>query len=205
MIEAGKDDLIVLVGDLSYGKNTGVKHGPKQAGHWCKKAQKFSSNTPMIFVPGDHDSSLQDGDISTYVDCLTSPEGLSKASYKPVYEEYPYLYYTDISDGITTLRIVGTSIAFQEEESEPDSVQKYFRGYEKGKKNYRWLKKVYRDAYEKGHWVIHINHLPCIDMGKNQSFDKGCEDVVNLNIQEGVSVMLTGSSHNIWRTIPICP
>ena len=200
MFEAAKDDLLVLLGDLSYGKDTGVKHGPEQARHWCGKAQKFSNDTPMIFVPGDHDSRLQDGDIPTYVKCLTAPEELIKSSADSVYGEYPYLYYVDIGGGASIIRIVGTSIAFQEEESEPASAQKYFKNYEKGKKNYRWLQKTYREAYEKGYWLIHINHLPCIDMGKNQSFGQGCEDVVNLSIKEGVSIMFTGSSHNIWRT-----
>ena len=37
-------------------------------------------------------------------------------------------------------------------------------------------------------------------MGKNQSFGQGCEDVLNLNIDEGVNVFFSGSSHNIWRT-----
>ena len=37
-------------------------------------------------------------------------------------------------------------------------------------------------------------------MGKNQTFGQGCADVVNLDIEYGVNVLLTGSSHNIWRT-----
>ena len=154
----------------------------------------------MIFVPGDHDSNRQDGDIATYAECLTPPSGDMTAPQGDGYGMYPYLYYVDIVRGNAKLRVVATSIAFQEEESEPESAQKYFKHYEKGSANYNWLKETYREAREKDYWIIHINHLPCIDMGKNQTFGQGCEDVVNLNIEAGVNVLLTGSSHNIWRT-----
>lgn len=200
MREAGKSDLVVLLGDLSYGRD---KLAPiEQALHWCKAAKEVSNNTPMIFVPGDHDSNRQDGDIATYSNCLT-PTGSSTISSAPQtdgYGLYPYLYYVDVSVGNAKMRIVATSIAIQEEESEPAHVQKYFGGYEKGKPNYQWLKSVYQEAINQDRWLIHFNHLPCIDMGKNQSFGQGCEDVINLNIEEGVNIFLSGSSHNIWRT-----
>lgn len=197
--EAAKADLIVLLGDLSYGKDD-IKNGPEQASRWCDVAKTIANNTPMIFVPGDHDSNHQDGDIATYVQCLTPPNGISGKPQVAQYGQYPYLYYVDVIKDSVKLRVVATSIAFQEEESEPKNAQKYFHNYEKGSRNYRWLKDVYHQAQKKDYWIIHINHLPCIDMGKNQSFGKGCEDVVNLNVQSGVNIMLTGSSHNIWRT-----
>ncbi len=203
VLEAGQSDLIVLVGDLSYGRDK-LPTPQLQAKRWCDVARQVSNNTPMIFVPGDHDSNRQDGDIATYVECLTKPQantGINISS--PQYDnhgQYPYLYYVDVSKGDTTLRIVATSIAFQEEESEPAEAQKYFKSYEKGSDNYRWLSQTYDDARGKGYWIIHVNHLPCIDMGKNQSFGQGCADVVNLGVEYGVNVLLTGSSHNIWRT-----
>ena len=203
VLSAGKSDLIVLVGDLSYGRDK-LASPELQAQRWCDVSRKVSNNTPMIFVPGDHDSNRQDGDIATYAKCLTKPQGengvnISSPQSKG-YGQYPYLYYVDVNKGDTTLRIVATSIAFQEEESEPEEAQKYFKQYEKGNANYRWLASVYEEAREKDYWIIHINHLPCIDMGKNQSFGQGCADVVNLDIEYGVNVLLTGSSHNIWRT-----
>ena len=203
VLEAGESDLIVLVGDLSYGRDK-LATPQLQAQRWCDVARQVSNNTPMIFVPGDHDSNRQDGDVATYVDCLTKPQAnksinISKPQHDR-YGQYPYLYYVDVRKGDTTLRIVATSIAFQEEESEPTSAQKYFKDYEKGSTNYRWLEKTYAEAREKEYWVIHVNHLPCIDMGKNQTFGQGCADVVNLDIEYGVNVLLTGSSHNIWRT-----
>lgn len=207
--EAGKSDLMVLLGDLSYGRDK-LATPQLQALRWCEVAKEVSNNTPMIFVPGDHDSVRQDGDIATYVDCLTKPyrtfsstkRGDVQMSEPQVkrYGQYPYLYYMDVIKGGATLRIVATSIAFQEEESEPEEAQKYFHDYEKGSQNYRWLSQVYQEANDKGAWIIHINHLPCIDMGKNQSFGQGCADVVNLDIEYGVNILLTGSSHNIWRT-----
>ncbi|WP_426358337.1 metallophosphoesterase [Pseudocolwellia sp. HL-MZ19] len=200
MREAGKSDLVVLIGDLSYGRN---KLAPKeQALHWCKAAKVVSNNTPMIFVPGDHDSHNQHGDIATYRNCLT-PTGNNTVASAPQtdgYGLYPYLYYVDVTVGKAKMRIVATSIAFQEEEYEPAHAQKYFTDYEKDKPNYQWLKSVYQEAIEQERWLIHFNHLPCIDMGKNQSFGQGCEDVINLNIEQGVNVFLSGSSHNIWRT-----
>jgi hypothetical protein len=200
MREAGKSDLVVLLGDLSYGRD---KLPPKeQALHWCKAAKVVSNNTPMIFVPGDHDSNRQDGDIATYSNCLTPTGGdtITSAPQTDGYGLYPYLYYVDVTVGKAKMRIVATSIAFQEEESEPAHTQKYFTDYEKGKPNYQWLKSVYLDAIKQDRWLIHFNHLPCIDMGKNQSFGQGCEDVINLDIEQGVNMFLSGSSHNIWRT-----
>lgn len=203
VLEAGKSDLIVLVGDLSYGRDK-LPTPQLQAQRWCDVARQVSNNTPMIFVPGDHDSNRQDGDVATYVTCLTKPQanvGISISEPQhDNYGQYPYLYYVDVRKGDTTLRIVATSIAFQEEESEPANAQKYFKDYEKGSTNYRWLEKTYAEAREKEYWLIHVNHLPCIDMGKNQTFGQGCADVVNLDIEYGVNVLLTGSSHNIWRT-----
>jgi len=200
---AGESDLIVLLGDLSYGRDK-LPTPVLQAQRWCDVARQVSNNTPMIFVPGDHDSNRQDGDVATYVDCLPKPQGENGVRISEPqtqgYGQYPYLYYVDVNKGDATLRIVATSIAFQEEESEPDSAQKYFLGYEKGQGNYRWLEKAYQDAQDKGYWLIHINHLPCIDMGKNQTFGQGCADVVNLGVEYGVNVLMTGSSHNIWRT-----
>lgn len=199
MAEAGKDDLIVLVGDLSYGRDK-LKTPQKQAQRWCDIAKEVSNNTPMIFVPGDHDSKAQDGDIATYEKCLTPPRGDIGAPQTAGYGMYPYLYYVDVKSGGATLRIVATSIAFQEEETEPKVAQKYFKGYEKGQANYNWLKATYQQARENNYWIIHVNHLPCIDMGKNQNFGQGCQDIVNLDIESGVNILLTGSSHNIWRT-----
>lgn len=203
VLEAGKSDLIVLVGDLSYGRDK-LATPQLQAQRWCDVSRKVSNNTPMIFVPGDHDSDRQDGDVATYANCLTKPSANADVNISEPqhdnYAQYPYLYYVDVNKGGTTLRIVATSIAFQEEESEPAEAQKYFKEYEKGSANYRWLEKTYNDAKEKDYWIIHINHLPCIDMGKNQSFGQGCADVVNLGVEYGVNVLLTGSSHNIWRT-----
>lgn len=196
--EAGKTDLLVLLGDLSYGRDE-LPTPVEQAKRWCEIARTVSDQTPMIFVPGDHDSNRQDGDIATYSEYLTPPSGFIGQPEMAGYGEYPYLYYVDIERGNTRLRVVATSIAFQEEESEPERSQKYFQGYEKGERNYEWLKSVYSEARADNYWIIHINHLPCIDMGKNQSF-AGCEDILNLNIEHGVNVMLTGSSHNIWRT-----
>lgn len=200
MKEAGKSDLVVLIGDLSYGRD-GLP--PKeQAIRWCDNAKTVSNHTPMIFVPGDHDSNRQDGDIKTYSKCLT-PTGNNTIISEPKtngYGMYPYLYYVDVTVGDAKMRIVGTSIAFQEEESEPKQAQKYFKKYEKGSKNYAWLKSVYQSAKDENMWLIHFNHLPCIDMGKNQSFGQGCEDVLNLNIEQGVNIFFSGSSHNIWRT-----
>lgn len=135
-------------------------------------SKKVANNTPMIFVPGDHDSNRQDGDIATYVNCLT-PTGNSTIASAPKtdgYGLYLYLYYVDATVGKAKMRIVATSMAFQEDESEPAHAQKYFDAYEKGSKNYQWLKTVYETAKKEGMWVLHSNHLPCIDMGKNQSF-----------------------------------
>ena len=70
VLEAGKSDLIVLVGDLSYGRDK-LATPQLQAQRWCDVSRKVSNNTPMIFVPGDHDSDRQDGDVATYANCLT--------------------------------------------------------------------------------------------------------------------------------------
>ncbi len=194
---AAQHDLIAMVGDLSYG-DTGV--GVANAEAWSLLANSAAGDTPIIFVPGDHDSIAQDGDITTYANTLQEPSGgVISAPTTGDYGQYPYLYYVDmVRDGVG-VRVVGTSIAYEEPESEPADTQKYLSGYGEGSMNYNWLNDVYADAKGKGYWLVHINHLPCIDMGKNKTFDD-CEAIVNLDAQAGVNVLIDGSSHNVWRS-----
>ena len=82
-------------------------------------------------------------------------------------------------------------------------MQKYLKHqYAVGSENYKWVEAVYADAQKKGYWIIHINHLPWIDMGKNQSFVDS-QGMIDLASKYNVNVLLTASSHNIWRTKPL--
>ncbi len=194
---AAERDLVAMVGDLSYGE-TGT--GVANAEAWSQLANAAAGSTPIIFVPGDHDSIAQDGDVTTYANTLQKPSGGEiSAPSGGDYGMYPYLYYVDmVKDGVG-VRVVGTSIAYEEPESEPAEAQKYLSNYGEGSMNYNWLNDTYADAQSKGYWIVHINHLPCIDMGKNKTFDD-CEAIVNLDAQAGVNVLVDGSSHNVWRT-----
>lgn len=204
-------DLILMLGDLSYdGIDNDFKYNLKNAENWATKANTIVGNTPMLFVPGDHDSKNQDGDIMTYAKTLNFPSG-KKAVHPPsgklpehTYEgKYPYLWFNDIVKGATKVRVVATSVGFQESETEPIAVQKYLKHqYAVGSDNYKWVEAVYADAQKKGYWIIHINHLPWIDMGKNQSFVDS-QGMIDLASKYNVNVLLTASSHNIWRTKPL--
>lgn len=204
-------DLILMLGDLSYdGIDHDFDYNIQNAKNWAAKANKIVGNTPMLFVAGDHDSKNQDGDIMTYAQTLNFPSG-NKAVRPPTgkllghhYEgKYPYLWFNDIIKGETKVRIVATSVAFQESEAEPTEMQKYLKyQYAVGTENYKWVEAVYADAQKKGYWIIHINHLPWIDMGKNQSFVDS-QGMIDLASKYNVNVLLTASSHNIWRTKPL--
>ena len=98
---------------------------------------------------------------------------------------------------------MGTSVAFQESKTETIEMQKYLKHqYAKGSENYKWVEAVYADAQKKGYWIIHINHVPWIDMGKNQKFVDS-QPMIDLTSKYNVNVLLTASSHNIWRTKPL--
>ncbi|EDM43988.1 hypothetical protein SCB49_10372 [unidentified eubacterium SCB49] len=204
-------DLILMLGDLSYdGIDNDFEYNIQNAKNWSNKANKIVGDTPMLFVAGDHDSKSQDGDIMTYAETLNFPSG-KKAVRPPTgklegheYEgKYPYLWFNDIIKGETKVRVVATSVAFQESEIEAPEMQKYLAAqYAVGSENYKWVEAVYADAQKKGYWIIHINHLPWIDMGKNQSFVDS-QAMIDLASKYEVNVLLTASSHNIWRTKPL--
>ncbi|WP_182249459.1 metallophosphoesterase [Cellulophaga baltica] len=169
LTKGASHDLILMLGDLSYdGIDHNYEYNRNNAKKWASKANKIAGTTPMLFVAGDHDSKNQDGDIMTYAKTLNLPNGrkfvgiptgtVSKHAYKG---KYPYLWYTDIIKGAAKVRVVATSVAFQESATEPLEDQKYLKGkYAVGSENYEWVKAVYADAEQKGFWTIHINHLP---------------------------------------------
>ena len=204
-------DLILMAGDLSYhGRDGDTQYNIQNAKNWAAKANSIVDNTPILFVAGDHDSKDQDGDIITYANALNLPDGTNGvmpptgklAGYD--YEgQYPYLWFSDIIDGNVKVRVVGTSSAFQETKHEPIAVQKYLKNtYAVGSENYQWIEAVYADAKNKDYWILHLNHLPWIDMGKNQSF-LDSQGLIDLASTYGVNLLMTGSSHNIWRTKPL--
>ncbi|QWX85245.1 metallophosphoesterase [Cellulophaga sp. HaHaR_3_176] len=203
-------DLILMLGDLSYdGIEDNFDYNIQNAKKWSAKANKIVDNTPILFVAGDHDSKKQDGDVMTYANTLNYPKGgivmpptgrLSGYAYEG---KYPYLWFNDIIKRDIKVRVVGTSVAFQESDMEPLAMQKYLKSqYAVGSENYKWVEAVYADANKKGYWIIHINHLPWIDMGKNQSFVDS-QGMIDLASKYNVNVLLTASSHNIWRTKPL--
>lgn len=208
---AASHDLILMAGDLSYdGIDGEVDYNIRNAKNWAARANAIVGNTPMLFVAGDHDSKIQDGDIATYAKVLNYPDG-TNGVLPPTgtlagfdYEgKYPYLWFSDVINGDVKVRIVGTSSAFQEGDHEPASAQKYLKNtYAVGSENYQWIEAVYQDAKRKGYWLLHINHLPWIDMGKNQSFADS-QGLIDLASTYGVNILMTGSSHNIWRTKPL--
>lgn len=208
---ASQHDLILMAGDLAYhGKDNQMEYNIENAKNWSAKANTIAKNTPILFVGGDHDSNNQDGDILTYAEHLNYPDGtngvlppMGNIKDKTYEGKYPYLWYNDVIKEDVKVRIIGTSSAFQETECEPTEMQKYLKyTYAKGSENYQWIETVYADAKQKGYWMIHLNHLPWIDMGKNQSFVDS-QDLIDLAGKYGVNVLITGSSHNIWRTKPL--
>ena len=204
-------DVILMAGDLSYaGIDGDFKYNIQNAKNWAAKVNAIVGKTPVLFVAGDHDSRKQDGDIMTYANALNYPDGTDgvmpptgKLAGLDYEGKYPYLWFNDIIDGDVKVRIVGTSSAFQETSYEPTSMHKYLvNTYAAGSENYKWIEAVYADARDKGYWILHLNHLPWIDMGKNQSFADS-QDLIDLASTYGVNILITGSSHNIWRTKPL--
>lgn len=204
-------DIILMAGDLSYdGLDDNSEYNIQNAKNWAEKVNGLINNTPVLFVAGDHDSISQDGDIMTYVNSLNYPDGtngvLAPTGKLDGYDyegKYPYLWFSDIIDGDVKIRIVGTSSAFQESAHEPMSMQKYLKNtYAIESDNYKWIEAVYADAKNKGYWLLHMNHLPWIDMGKNQSFTDS-QGLIDLASSYGVNILATGSSHNLWRTKPL--
>jgi len=204
-------DVILMAGDLSYaGIDGDFEYNIQNARNWSATVNAIVGATPVLFVAGDHDSKKQDGDIMTYADALKYPDGTNgvmpptgKLAGHDYEGMYPYLWFNDIIDGDVKVRIVGTSSAFQETEYEPISVHKYLDNtYAAGSENYKWIEAVYADASNQGYWIVHMNHLPWIDMGKNQSFSDS-QDLIDLASTYGVNILTTGSSHNIWRTKPL--
>jgi hypothetical protein len=204
-------DIILMAGDLSYdGIDDDVEYNIQNARDWSAKVNAIVGKTPVLFVAGDHDSRVQDGDIMTYANALVLPDGTNgitpptgKRAGLGYEGKYPYLWFNDIIDGDVKVRVVGTSSAFQESPYEPVSMQKYLVDtYAAGSENYKWIEAVYADAKDKGYWILHLNHLPWIDMGKNQSFSDSL-DLIDLASTYGVNILATGSSHNFWRTKPL--
>ena len=204
-------DIILMSGDLSYdGIDGAFENNIQNARNWAEKVNAIVGTTPVLFVPGDHDSKQQDGDIMTYAGALMHPDGTNgvmpptgKIAGLDYEGMYPYLWFNDIVDGDVKVRIVGTSSAFQETEYEPTRLQMYLDNtYAVGSENYQWIEAVYADARDKGYWIIHMNHLPWIDMGKNQSFSDS-QGLIDLASTYGVNILTTGSSHNVWRTKPL--
>ena len=180
-IAARDDDFTLALGDLSYGSDSGEDD-------WCRfVARRVGRSYPFQLVSGNHESNGVDGDIDDFVQCLPNRlPGLVGTYGRQWYVDRP------AEDPLVRVVMVSPSLDFG-------------RGpwsYDEGTAHHEWLRSAVAGARAAGiPWVVVGMHKPCLSMGK-YSCDPGPE-VVDLLLDSGVDLVLTGHEHLYQRTRPL--
>ena len=180
-IAARDDDFTLALGDLSYGSDTGEDD-------WCRFVTRRVGRTyPFQLVSGNHESNGVDGDIDDFVRCLPNRlPGLVGTYGRQWYVDRP------ADDPLVRVVMVSPSLDFG-------------RGpwsYDEGTAHHEWLRSAVAGARSAGiPWVVVGMHKPCLSMG-NYVCDPGPE-VVDLLLDSGVDLVLTGHEHLYQRTRPL--
>ena len=175
------DDFTLALGDLSYGSP-----GTEQS--WCRfVTRRVGAAHPFELVSGNHESDGYNGDIDRFVRCL--PNRLPG-----LVGSYGRQWYVDQPADHPLVRVVMVSPALD-----------FGHGawsYDEGTPHHAWLEAAVTGARAAGiPWVVVGMHKPCLSVG-NYECDPGA-DVVDLLLDTGVDLVLTGHEHLYQRTRPL--
>ncbi len=172
------DDFTLALGDLSYGDDG-------EEGAWCRfVTDRVGASHPFELVSGNHESDGPNGDIDRFARCLPNRlPGLAGS--------YGRQWYVDQPAAHPVVRVVMISPALDFGHGE--------WSYAKGTPHYDWLRSAVTGARAAGiPWVVVGLHKPCLSVG-NYQCDPGA-DVVDLLLDTGVDLVLTGHEHLYQRT-----
>ncbi len=175
------DNFTLALGDLSYGDNG-------SEGAWCRfVTERVGADHPFELVSGNHESNGENGHIDRFAQCLPNRlPGLMGT--------YGRQWYVDQPATHPLVRVVMISPALDFGHGE--------WSYAKGTPHYDWLRSAVTGAREAGiPWVVVGMHKPCLSVG-NYECDPGA-DVVDLMLDTGVDLVLTGHEHLYQRTQPL--
>ena len=175
------DDFTLALGDLSYGDD-GAEDD------WCRFVTgRVGAEHPFELVSGNHESDGDNGDIERFARCL--PNRLPG-----LVGTYGRQWYVDQPASHPLVRVVMASPALDFGHGE--------WSYATGTPHYEWLKAAVTGARAAGiPWVVVGMHKPCLSVG-NYECDPGT-DVVDLMLDTGVDLVLTGHEHLYQRTQPL--
>ena len=175
------DDFTLALGDLSYGAD-----GEEEA--WCRfVTRRVGAEHPFELVSGNHESNGENGNIQRFARCLPNRlQGLVGT--------YGRQWYVDQPAAHPLVRVVMISPALDFGHGE--------WSYARGTPHYDWLKAAVTGARAAGiPWVVVGMHKPCLSVG-NYECDPGA-DVVDLLLDTGVDLVLTGHEHLYQRSAPL--
>ena len=180
-IAARHDDFSLAVGDLSYGRNGAEDR-------WCRfVTRRVGTRYPFELVSGNHESNGENGDIDRFVRCL--PNRLSG-----LVGTYGRQWYVDQPADHPLVRVVMISPAL-------DFGQGNW-SYDAGTSRHDWLRAAVTGARAAGiPWVVVGMHKPCLSLGRYVC-DPG-PDVVDLMLETGVDLVVTGHEHLYQRSRPL--
>ena len=175
------DDFTLALGDLSYGDG-GAE------GDWCDfVTARVGADHPFELVSGNHESNGANGDIDRFAQCL--PNRLPG-----LVGSYGRQWYVDQPAAHPVVRVVMISPALDFGHGE--------WSYATGTPHYDWLRAAVTGAHAAGiPWVVVGMHKPCLSVG-NYECDPGA-DLVDLLLDTGVDLVLTGHEHLYQRTRPL--
>jgi hypothetical protein len=175
------DDFTLALGDLSYGSD-----GEEEA--WCRfVTRRVGAEHPFELVSGNHESNGENGSIERFARCL--PNRLPG-----LVGSYGRQWYVDEPQAHPLVRVVMISPALDFGHGE--------WSYDKGTPHHDWLRAAVTGARAAGiPWVVVGMHKPCLSVG-NYECDPGA-DVVDLLLDTGVDLVLTGHEHLYQRTRPL--
>ena len=175
------DEFTLALGDLSYGAD-----GEEEA--WCRfVTRRVGARHPFELVSGNHESNGENGNIERFARCL--PNRLPG-----LVGTYGRQWYVDQPAAHPLVRIVMISPALDFGHGE--------WSYDEGTPHHAWLRAAVTGARAAGiPWVVVGMHKPCLSVG-NYECDPGA-DVVDLLLDTGVDLVLTGHEHLYQRTRPL--
>jgi 3',5'-cyclic AMP phosphodiesterase CpdA len=175
------DDFTLALGDLSYGDD-GAE------GAWCQfVSARVGADHPFELVSGNHESNGENGNIDRFAQCL--PNRLPG-----LVGTYGRQWYVDQPAAHPLVRVVMISPALDFGHGE--------WSYATGTPHYEWLRAAVTGAHAAGiPWVVVGMHKPCLSVG-NYGCDPG-SDVVDLMLDTGVDLVLSGHEHLYQRTRPL--
>jgi 3',5'-cyclic AMP phosphodiesterase CpdA len=180
-IGARHDDFTLALGDLSYGAD-GAE------GDWCRFVkERVGGDHPFELVSGNHESNGENGRIERFAQCLPNRlPGLVGTYGRQWYVDQP------VTHPLVRVVMISPALDFGQGEW----------SYAKGTPHYEWLRSAVAEARDAGiPWVVVGMHKPCLSVG-NYECDPGA-DVVDLLLDTGADLVLTGHEHLYQRTQPL--